>query len=236
VALQKAGIAVKVLTGDNELVSRKIGKEVGLSLETVLTGTRVEALNDTELGEAAEKTALFVRLSPADKQRIIQVLQRKGHVVGYMGDGINDAPALRVADVGVSVDTAVDIAKEAADAILLEKSLMVLQEGVIEGRKVFANILKYVRMGASSNFGNMFSVLGASLWLPFLPMSPIKILSNNLLYDFSQVPIPTDEVDPEQVAKPRPWDMDELARFILFIGPCSSVFDYTTYLIMWFVC
>ena len=235
-ALQKAGIAVKVLTGDNELVSRKIGKEVGLSLETVLTGTRVEALNDTELGEAAEKTALFVRLSPADKQRIIQVLQRKGHVVGYMGDGINDAPALRVADVGVSVDTAVDIAKEAADAILLEKSLMVLQEGVIEGRKVFANILKYVRMGASSNFGNMFSVLGASLWLPFLPMSPIKIPSNNLLYDFSQVPIPTDEVDPEQVAKPRPWDMDELARFILFIGPCSSVFDYTTYLIMWFVC
>jgi P-type Mg2+ transporter len=234
-ALQKHGIAVKVLTGDNELVSRKIGKEVGLSLEAVLTGAKVEALNDTELGDAAEKTALFVRLSPADKQRIIQILQRKGHVVGYMGDGINDAPALRVADVGVSVDTAVDIAKEAADAILLEKSLMVLEEGVIEGRKVFANILKYVRMGASSNFGNMFSVLGASLWLPYLPMSPIKILTNNLLYDFSQVPIPTDEVDPEQVAKPRPWDMDEIARFILFIGPCSSVFDYTTYLIMWFV-
>jgi P-type Mg2+ transporter len=178
---------------------------------------------------------LFVRLSPADKQRVIKVLQSKGHVVGYMGDGINDAPALRVADVGISVDTAVDIAKEAADAILLEKSLMVLEEGVIEGRKVFANILKYVRMGASSNFGNMFSVLGASLWLPYLPMSPIKILTNNLLYDFSQVPIPTDEVDPEQVAKPRPWDMDEIARFILCIGPCSSVFDYTTYLIMWFV-
>jgi Mg2+-importing ATPase len=233
-ALQKHGIAVKVLTGDNELVSRKIGKEVGLSVEAVLTGARVAALSDIELGDAAQKTALFVRLSPADKQRIIKVLQGKGHVVGYMGDGINDAPALRAADVGISVDTAVDIAKEAADIILLEKSLMVLEEGVIEGRKVFANIVKYVRMGASSNFGNMFSVLGASLWLPYLPMSPIKILTNNLLYDFSQVPIPTDEVDPEQVAKPRPWNMDEIARFILFIGPVSSVFDYTTYSIMWF--
>jgi len=234
-ALQKHGIAVKVLTGDNELVARKIGKEVGLSLETVLTGEKVAALNDAELADAAEKTALFVRLSPADKQRIIKVLQGKGHVVGFMGDGINDAPALRIADVGISVDTAVDIAKEAADAILLEKSLMVLEEGVIEGRKVFANILKYVRMGASSNFGNMFSVLGASLWLPYLPMSPIKILTNNLLYDFSQVPIPTDEVDPEQVERPRPWNMDEIARFILVIGPCSSVFDYTTYSIMWFL-
>ncbi len=234
-ALQKHGIAVKVLTGDNELVSRKIGKEVGLSLEAVLTGAKVAALSDTELADAAEKTTLFVRLSPADKQRIIKVLQSKGHVVGYMGDGINDAPALRIADVGISVDTAVDIAKEAADIILLEKSLMVLEEGVIEGRKVFANIVKYVRMGASSNFGNMFSVLGASLWLPYLPMSPIKILTNNLLYDFSQVPIPTDEVDPEQVSKPRPWDMDEIARFILFIGPISSVFDYTTYSIMWFL-
>ena len=234
-ALQKHGIAVKVLTGDNELVSRKIGKEVGLSLDAILTGDKVAALSDTQLADAAEKTTLFVRLSPADKQRIIKVLQGKGHVVGYMGDGINDAPALRIADVGISVDTAVDIAKEAADIILLEKSLMVLEEGVIEGRKVFANIVKYVRMGASSNFGNMFSVLGASLWLPYLPMSPIKILTNNLLYDFSQVPIPTDEVDPEQVSKPRPWDMDEIARFILFIGPCSSVFDYTTYLIMWFV-
>jgi Mg2+-importing ATPase len=234
-ALQKHGVAVKVLTGDNELVSRKIGREVGLSLETVLTGSKVAALSDAELAEASEKTTLFVRLSPADKQRVIKALQSKGHVVGYMGDGINDAPALRAADVGISVDTAVDIAKEAADAILLEKSLMVLEEGVIEGRKVFANILKYIRMGASSNFGNMFSVLGASLWLPFLPMAPIKILTNNLLYDFSQVPIPTDDVDPEQVAKPRPWAMDEIARFILLIGPISSIFDYTTYAIMWFV-
>ena len=149
-----------------------------------------------------------------------------------MGDGINDAPALRAADVGISVDTAVDIAKASADVILLEKSLLVLDEGVQEGRKVFANILKYIRMGASSNFGNMFSVLGASIFLPFVPMAPIQILTNNLLYDFSQVPIPTDEVDPEQIAKPRPWSISEIARFILFIGPCSSVFDYTTFFIM----
>jgi len=152
-----------------------------------------------------------------------------------MGDGINDAPALRAADVGISVDTAVDIAKESADAILLEKNLLVLEEGVLEGRKVFANILKYVRMGASSNFGNMFSVLGASIFVPFLPMAPMQILTNNLLYDFSQVPIPTDHVDPEQIAKPRPWSMNEITRFILFIGPCSSVFDYTTYLMMLYV-
>jgi P-type Mg2+ transporter len=234
-ALQSHGITVKVLTGDNELVSRKICSEVGLSLEEVLTGANIEAMDDSQLADAAGKTTLFVRLSPAHKQRIIRALQSKRHVVGFMGDGINDAPALRAADVGVSVDTAVDIAKEAADAILLEKSLMVLEEGVIEGRAVFANILKYIRMGASSNFGNMFSVLGASLWLPYLPMAPIKILTNNLLYDFSQVPIPTDEVDPEQVARPRPWSMGEIARFIIFIGPCSSVFDYTTYLLMWFV-
>jgi Mg2+-importing ATPase len=234
-ALQQHGIEVKVLTGDNELVSRKICKEVGLPLEHVLTGVEVEGMSDLDLTEAAENATLFVRLAPANKQRIIKALQSRKHVIGFMGDGINDAPALRAADVGISVDTAVDIAKEAADTILLEKSLMVLEEGVIEGRKVFANILKYIRMGASSNFGNMFSVLGASLWLPYLPMAPIKILTNNLLYDFSQVPIPTDEVDPEQVAKPRPWSMGEIARFILLIGPCSSVFDYTTYAMMWFV-
>jgi P-type Mg2+ transporter len=180
-------------------------------------------MSDAKLAESAQCTTLFVRLSPAHKQRIIKALQNRSHVVGFMGDGINDSPGLRAADVGISVDTAVDIAKEAADVILLEKSLMVLEEGVIEGRKVFANILKYIRMGASSNFGNMFSVLGASLWLPYLPMSPIKFLTNNLLYDFSQVPIPTDEVDPEQVAKPRPWSMGEIARFILLIGPCSSI-------------
>jgi P-type Mg2+ transporter len=233
-ALKGHGIEIKVLTGDNELVSKKICSEVGLPSEVALSGPMIESMDDAQLVDAAEATTLFVRLSPAHKQRIIKALQGKRHVVGFIGDGINDAPALRAADVGISVDTAVDIAKEAADAILLEKSLMVLEEGVIEGRKVFANIIKYIRMGASSNFGNMFSVLGASLWLPYLPMSPIKILTNNLLYDFSQVPIPTDEVDPEQVAKPRPWSMGEIARFILFIGPCSSVFDYTTYLVMWF--
>jgi len=234
-ALNKHGIAVKVLTGDNELVSRKICKEVGLSLEHVLTGPQVEAMSDPDLADSAEKTTLFVRLSPAHKQRIIRALQSKKHVVGFLGDGINDSPALRAADVGISVDTAVDIAREAADAILLEKSLMVLEEGVLEGRKVFANIIKYVRMVASSNFGNMFSVLGASIWLPFLPMAPLQILTNNLLYDFSQVPIPTDEVDPELVTKPRPWSMGEITRFILFIGPCSSIFDYTTYFMMWFL-
>jgi P-type Mg2+ transporter len=233
-AMQKHGIAVKVLTGDNELVSRKIGKEVGLPLETVLTGAKVEALNDTELADIAEKTALFVRLSPADKQRIIKVLQGEGHVVGFIGDGINDAPALRVADVGISVDSAVDIAKEAADIILLEKSLMVLEEGVIEGRKVFANIVKYVRMGASSNFGNMFSVLGASLWLLYLPMSPIKILTTICSTTFRRCRSPPMRWIRNRWSN-RPWDMDELARFILFIGPVSSVFDYTTYAVMWFI-
>ena len=192
-------------------------------------------MTDAELAEAAERATLFARLSPAHKQRVIRALQSKGHVVGFLGDGINDSPALRAADVGISVDSAVDIAKEAADMILLEKSLMVLEEGVLEGRKVFANILKYVRMGASSNFGNMFSVLGASAFVPFLPMEPKQILTNNLLYDFSQVPIPGDNVDPEQIARPRPWQMGEIARFILFVGPCSSIFDYTTYFMMLYV-
>jgi Mg2+-importing ATPase len=162
-------------------------------------------------------------------------LQKRGHVVGFLGDGINDGPALRVADVGISVDSATDIAKESADLILLEKSLLILEEGVLEGRKVFANILKYIRMGASSSFGNMFSVVGASAVLPFMPMAPMQILTNNLLYDFSQVPIPTDDVDPELIARPQPWSMDRIKKFILFIGPCSSIFDYTTYAMMWFV-
>ena len=233
--MARHGIAVKVLTGDNDLVSRKICKEVGLATDHVLLGPAVEAMTDDQLAAAVEQTTLFARVSPAHKQRIIKALQSRGHIVGFMGDGINDAPALRTADVGISVDTAVDIAKESADMILLEKSLLVLGEGVIEGRKVFANILKYVRMGASSNFGNMFSVLGASLFVPFLPMAPIQILANNLLYDVSQTMIPTDEVDPEQVAAPRPWDMKQLTRFILFIGPCSSIFDYTTFVIMLYV-
>jgi Mg2+-importing ATPase len=195
----------------------------------------VEGMSDAELAAAANTTTLFARLAPAHKRRIILSLQSQGHVVGFLGDGINDAPALRAADVGISVDTAVDIAKESADMILLEKSLLVLEAGVLEGRKVFANILKYIRMGASSNFGNVFSVVGASIFLPYLPMLPIQILTNNLLYDFSQVPIPTDEVDPELVAKPRPWSIDQISRFILFIGPCSSIFDYTTFFFMLYV-
>ncbi len=233
--LKQHGVSVKILTGDNDLVSRKICAEVGLSTENILLGSRVAVMSDAELADAADSATLFARLSPADKERIVRALQSKGHVVGFMGDGINDSPALRAADVGISVDSAVDIAKEAADVILLEKSLMVLEEGVLEGRKVFANILKFIRMGASSNFGNMFSVLGASAFVPYLPMAPIQILTNNLLYDFSQVPIPADNVDAEQIAKPRPWDMGEITRFILFIGPCSSIFDYTTYLMMLYI-
>ena len=186
---------MKILTGDNPLISRKVCKDVGLLPDPMLLGGDIEKLSDAELAEAAQKATLFARLSPAHKERVIRILRGQGHVVGFMGDGINDAPALRAADVGISVDTATDIAKESADLILLEKDLMVLDEGVIEGRKVFANIVKYIRMGASSNFGNMFSVLGASAFLPFLPMAPIQVLTNNLLYDFSQVPIPADAVD-----------------------------------------
>ena len=234
-ALQKHGVAVKILTGDNQLISRKICTDVGLSPDPMLLGGDVEAMSDADLAEKAEKSTLFARLSPAHKRRIIQVLRARGHVVGFMGDGINDAPALKAADIGISVDSATDIAKESADLILLERDLMVLEGGVIEGRKVFANILKYIRMGASSNFGNMFSVLGASAFLPFIPMAPIQVLTNNLLYDFSQVPIPIDSVDAEQVARPRPWNLDEIKRFILFIGPISSIFDYSTFFVMLWV-
>jgi Mg2+-importing ATPase len=233
-ALQAHGVRVKVLTGDNDLVTRKVCREVGIPADNILLGSKVETMSDADLKAAVETHDIFARLAPAHKQRIIQILRSNGHVVGYLGDGINDAPALRAADVGVSVNTAVDIAKESADVILLENSLTVLDEGVIEGRKVFVNILKYIRMGASSNFGNMFSVLGASAWLPFQPMLPIQILTNNLLYDFSQVPIPTDTVGPDQTAKPCPWQIGEITRFILFIGPISSIFDYTTYSLMWF--
>jgi Mg2+-importing ATPase len=234
-ALRQHGVAVKVLTGDNDLVTRKVCTEVGIHAEKIILGSQVETMSDPQLTDAVGCTDVFARLSPAHKQRIVKALQAKGHVVGFMGDGINDAPALRAADVGISVDNAVDIAKESADVILLEKNLMVLEEGVLEGRKVFVNILKYIRMGASSNFGNMFSVIGASAWLPYVPMAPIQVLSNNLLYDFSQVPIPTDNVGPQQTARPRPWNIGDIAKFIMFIGPISSIFDYTTYALMWFV-
>jgi P-type Mg2+ transporter len=227
--LNQHGVAVKVLTGDNETVTRKICSEVGLEVSNLLLGKDMEAMDDEALAEAAERTSVFAKLSPEQKARVIRALHRKGHVVGFMGDGINDGPALRAADVGISVDTAVDIAKESADIILLEKNLMVLEEGVLEGRKVFGNIIKYIKMGASSNFGNMFSVLGASAFLPFVPMAPIQVLVNNLLYDFSQIAIPTDNVDPEYLEKPRRWDMKNIGWYMIAIGPISSIFDYVTF-------
>jgi Mg2+-importing ATPase len=233
-ALKKAGVAVKVLTGDNDLVTKKIAKDVGLDAESVVTGARISGLSQEALAELAEKTTIFARLSPAQKEEVIQALQGRGHVVGFLGDGINDAPALKRADVGISVDTAVDVAKESADIVLLEKSLMVLDLGIIEGRKVFGNIVKYIRMGASSNFGNMFSVVGGSAFLPFLPMLPIQVLTNNLLYDVSQIGIPADTVDPEFTSVPRKWNIGNIRRFMFWIGPMSSLFDYATYALMLF--
>jgi len=234
-ALNENGVAVKILTGDNDIVTRNVCRQVGFNVEKYLIGQQVEAMSDDELTVATRDTQVFARLNPQQKVRVIEALHRDGHVVGFMGDGINDGPALRAADVGISVDTAVDIAKEAADIILLEKSLMVLEEGVLEGRKVFGNILKYIKMTASSNFGNMFSVLGASAFLPFLPMAAVQILLNNLLYDFSQTSVASDDVDKEYLARPRQWDMPAITRFVLFIGPISSIFDYATFAVMWFV-
>lgn len=230
----KYNVDVKVLTGDNEIVTKKICEEVNLPVDKILLGSDIDAISDEELIKAAEETSVFAKLSPMHKERIVKVLQ-KNHVVGFMGDGINDAPALKVSDVGISVDSAVDIAKESSDIILLENNLLVLEEGVLEGRRVFGNIVKYIKMTASSNFGNMFSVLGASIFLPFLPMMPIQVLTNNLLYDVSQTAIPTDSVDEEWIEKPRKWAVDEIKRFILFIGPISSIFDYVTYFLMLYV-
>jgi Mg2+-importing ATPase len=233
--LNEHNVIVKILTGDNDIVTGSICKQVGLPVDHILLGPEIEEMDEGKLAEAAEANTIFAKLSPAHKERIIRALQRKGHVVGFMGDGINDAPALKAADVGISVDSAVDIAKESSDIILLENSLLVLQDGVIEGRRVFGNIVKYIKMAASSNFGNMFSVLGASIFLPFVPMLPIQVLTNNLLYDFSQTTIPTDEVDAEWLTRPRKWAIGELRRFILFIGPISSIFDYATFFIMLYV-
>ena len=228
-------VDVKILTGDNEIITAYICKEVGMPIEKILLGPQIEAMSEADLDEAVESVSVFARLAPAHKEHIIRALQRKGHVVGFMGDGINDAPALKAADVGISVDSAVDIAKESSDIILLENSLLVLEQGVKEGRRVFGNINKYIKMAASSNFGNMFSVVGASAFLPFLPMLPIQVLANNLLYDISQTTIPTDEVDDEWLTKPRKWTIGEIQRFILFIGPISSIFDYLTFFIMLYV-
>jgi Mg2+-importing ATPase len=230
--LKQVGVSTKILTGDNALVTGKICHDVGLAAEKVITGDELLGLNEDQLGELAEKHNVFARLSPSQKESIIIALQKRGHVIGYMGDGINDAPSMRVADVGISVDTAVDVAKESADVILLEKSLVVLEEGIIEGRKVFGNIIKYIRMGASSNFGNMFSVVGGSWFLPFLPMAPIQVLLNNLLYDASQVGIPSDKVDEEYLTTPRKWNIGNIRRFMMCIGPMSSIFDYATFFLM----
>ncbi|MFY9602092.1 MAG: magnesium-translocating P-type ATPase [Pseudolabrys sp.] len=232
-ALREHGVSVKIITGDNEVVTRKICKEVGVPIEHAILGKDLEKLSDVQLEEAAERTTIFAKMSPVQKSRVIRALQRKNHTVGYLGDGINDAAALKDADVGISVDTAVDIAKESADIILLEKSLLVLEEAVVEGRRTFANIIKYIKMTASSNFGNVFSVLIASIFLPFLPMLPIQLLVQNLLYDVSQVSIPWDDVDEDYLKQPRKWDASGVARFMVFIGPISSIFDVVTFLVMW---
>lgn len=235
-ALHEYGVGVKVLTGDNDGVTKYICNQVGMQVENLLLGTDVDRMDDAELSQAAEKTSVFAKLNPQQKKRIVRILRGNGnHVVGYMGDGINDAPALREADVGISVDTAVDIAKDSADIILLEKDLMILREGVIEGRKTFGNIIKYIKMTASSNFGNMFSVVVASAFLPFLPMKPIQILLLNLLYDVSLISIPWDNMDKEFMVKPRKWDASSISKFMLWLGPSSSVFDIITYLFLFFI-
>jgi Mg2+-importing ATPase len=233
-ALKKNGIEVKVLTGDNDLVTRKICSEVGLSVKGLITGEQIEDLPDEELKRTVEEHNIFARLSPMQKERVVKTLRANNHVVGYLGDGINDAPALRASDVGISVNNAMDIAKESADMILLEKDLMVLEDGVIEGRKTFGNIVKYIKMGASSNFGNMFSMTGASLFLPFLPMTPIQILLNNFLYDISQTAIPTDRIDESYLEKPKPWNVQYIKRFVTLLGPISSIFDFITFGILIF--
>jgi len=232
--LRSLGIEFKVLTGDNELVTRKICGEVGLDVRGIVTGDQVERMTDVELTGLVQTTTVFARMSPLQKERVIHALRANQRVVGYLGDGINDAPALKAADVGISVNNAVDIAKESADLILLKKSLTVLADGVSEGRKTFGNIQKYIKMGASSNLGNMISMTGASLFLPFLPMLPIQILLNNFLYDLSQVAIPSDEVDHEYLAKSRPWNVRYIQRFMMILGPVSSLFDFITFgVLLW---
>ncbi|MDR2976028.1 MAG: magnesium-translocating P-type ATPase [Streptococcaceae bacterium] len=234
-ALNEHGVAVKVLTGDNNMVTRQVCLQVGIPVDQILLGSEVDQLSDAHLAAIAEKVSVFAKLSPQQKARIISALRNNGHSVGYMGDGINDAAAMKASDAGISVDTAVDIAKESADIILLEKDLMVLEKGIIEGRKTYANMIKYIKMTASSNFGNMFSVLIASAFLPFLPMLPLHVILLNLIYDLSCTAIPWDNVDKEYLAVPRKWDASSIGKFMLCIGPTSSVFDICTYLLMYFV-
>ncbi len=234
-ALKEHGVDVKILTGDNDKVTRCVCRQVGLSVDRILLGSDLDNMSDEELGSAAERVSVFAKLSPQQKARVITILRNNGHSVGYMGDGINDAAAMKASDVGISVDTAVDIAKESADVILLEKDLMVLEKGIIEGRKTYANMIKYIKMTASSNFGNMFSVLAASAFLPFIPMLPIHLILLNLIYDLSCTAIPWDNVDKEYLAVPRKWDASSIGKFMIWIGPTSSVFDITTYLLMYFI-
>ena len=227
-ALRRDGVEVKILTGDNELVARHICGQVGLDARIVL-GDEIERMTDSALAAVAEQTTVFARVSPAQKNRIILALKGRGHVVGFLGDGINDAPSLHAADVGISVATAVDVAKDAADIILLERSLGVLHAGILEGRRAFGNVMKYLLMGTSSNFGNMFSMAAAVLFLPFLPMLPTQILLNNFLYDLAQVTIPTDHVDAAFIQTPQRWDIGLIRRFMLVIGPISSIYDFLTF-------
>ena len=234
-ALKNHGVTTKILTGDNDKVTRTICKQVGLKVRNMLLGSDLDNMSDAELARAAESTDVFAKLTPDQKARVVSVLRENGHTVGFMGDGINDAAAMKAADIGISVDTAVDVAKESADIILLEKDLMVLEQGIIEGRKTYANMIKYIKMTASSNFGNMFSVLAASALLPFLPMMSVHLIFLNLIYDLSCTAIPWDNVDEEFIAKPRKWDASSVGSFMIWIGPTSSIFDFTTYIFMYFV-
>jgi Mg2+-importing ATPase len=234
-ALNEHGVSVKVLTGDNDKVARCICKQVELPVDRILLGSDVDNMNDIALGIAVEEVTVFAKLSPQQKARVITALRNNGHSVGYMGDGINDAAGMKASDVGISVDTAVDIAKESADVILLEKDLRVLEKGIVEGRKTYGNMIKYIKMTASSNFGNMFSVLAACAFLPFLPMLSIHIIFLNLIYDISCTAIPWDNVDKEFLKIPRKWNASSIGKFMLWIGPTSSVFDITTYLLMYFI-
>jgi Mg2+-importing ATPase len=230
--LKRDGVAVKIITGDSDLVTSHICGAVGIDPGKIVLGDEIEHMSDSALAHVADRSTVFARVSPAQKNRILLALKHRGHVVGYMGDGINDAPSLRTADVGISVSTAVDVAREAADIILLERGLGVLHEGILEGRKAFGNVMKYLLMGTSSNFGNMLSMAGASLFLPFLPMLPTQILLNNFLYDMAQVTIPTDNVDEAYVRKPQHWDIRLIRNFMIFIGPISSVYDFLTFYVL----
>ena len=234
-ALREHGVATKILTGDNEKVARTVCEKVGLDVDHILLGTEIDMMTDETLGELVEDITIFAKLSPDQKARIIRLLKAKGHKVGYMGDGINDAPSLRVSDVGISVDTAVDIAKEVADVILLDKDLLVLEKGLIEGRKVYANMTKYIKMTVSSNFGNIFSLLFASVFLPFLPMAPVHLIVLNLVYDLSCIALPFDNVDPEFLKEPRAWSAKSITRFMAWMGPTSSIFDIITFMVMFFL-